>query len=432
MKKRVALITHEMSAVGGLPTMIAFLHRVLTESGRYEVELISLATSASDASSLQLKSPATWIRQPRIERVPWRDLTFTHAGVWGSELEFQRYRPRRKLTELLQSFDLLQFVVGSPPWVCIAEDIARPKLLWTATTTRADRASQIRNGSMARRAWSTLMMPLTEQSEKRGLQAAHTVFALSEYTRAAVEAIIGSERVVLAPCGVDTNLFTPAEKQGQGYILSVARFSDPRKNVRLLLSAYAQLRQKIPDAPKLYLIGEPPSEAAQLYLQSLGIAEEVRLLGPKHGGELAELFRNASLFALSSDEEGLAIVILEAMASGLPVVSTDCGGPATAVSQGKSGLLTPVGDANALAAAMETLLRDSALRRQFGIAGRRIAEEHFSIGAAGKIFLDAYNKVLFKDETPATELKKLYSDRGTDKLAIAPTSGLGANRLKRR
>jgi len=318
------------------------------------------------------------------------------------------------LTELLEGFDLLQFVVGSPPWVCIAEDIPRPKLLWTATTTRADRASQIRSGSMARRAWSSLMMPLTEQSEKRGLQAAHTVFALSEYTRAAVEAIVGTERVVLAPCGVDTSLFRASAREEQGYILSVARFSDPRKNVRLLLSAYAQLRQKVIDAPKLYLIGEPPSEAAQLYLQSLGIAEHVRLLGPKHGDELAELYRNASLFVLSSDEEGLAIVILEAMASGLPVVSTDCGGPATAVSRNKTGLLTPVGDANALAAAMETLVRDPGLCDRFGIEGRRVAEERFSIAAAGEIFLDTYDKVL-KIETHESMVPRAVAEHANAK-----------------
>lgn len=403
MKKRVALITHEMSIAGGLPTMITFLHRTLLASGRYEPELISLATSASDAASLQLKSPATWIREPRIERIAWRDLTFTHAGVWGSELEFQRYRPRRKLTELLQSYDLLQFVVGSPPWVCIAEGVDRPTLLWTATTTRADRASQMRNGSMARRAWSSLMVPLTEQSEKRGLRAAHTVFALSEYTRAAVASVIGPERVVLAPCGVDTNLFRPAGAPQNGYIICVARFSDPRKNVRLLLDAYAELLQKTEAAPDLYLIGDPPSEAAQLQLQSLGVANRVHLIGPKQGEELARLYRNASFFVLSSNEEGLAIVILEAMASGLAVVTTDCGGPPTAVGQGKTGLLTPVGDAKALAGAMEMLVHDSALRERLGTEGRRVAEERFSLAAAGEVFLDAYDKVLNADTSQRQE-----------------------------
>lgn len=394
MKKRVALITHQMSLVGGLSTMITFLYRTLIQSGRYEPELISLATSASDMASLQLKSLATWLRQPRIERVPWHDLTFTHAGAWGSELEFQRYRPRRKLTELLKGYDLLQFVVGSPPWVCIAEGVDRPTLLWTATTTRADRESQIRNGSVLRRAWLSLMLPIAERYERRGLKASDSIFALSEYTRATVEAIAGPRQVVVAPCGVDTDLFRPAPRPKGDYILCVARFSDPRKNVGLLLDAYALLRQKAENVPDLYLIGEPPTEASQRQIQTLGLAPKVQLLSSKQGKELAALYRNASFFVLSSNEEGLGIVILEAMASGLPVVSTACGGPATAVSEGETGLLIPVGDAPALAAAMEKLVREPALRARMGREGRRVAEERFSLAATGRVFLDQYDKLL--------------------------------------
>lgn len=393
MKKRVAIITHETSLVGGLPTMVFFLYRTLLESGRYEPDIISLATSASDTTSLQLRSPKTWLRQPQIEDLAWHDIVFKHVGVWGSELEFQRYRPRRMLTELLQDYDLLQFVVGSPPWVCVAEGIDRPVFLWTATTTRADRASQMRNGSAFRRTWSSAMVPLTERFEHRGLKAANSVFALSEYTRAAVQPLVGAAKVVLAPCGVDTELFRPSANAIGKYILCVARLSDPRKNVRLLLDAYSQLKTKLDAVPDLYLIGDPPSEESRLHLQRLGIADRVHLLGPKLGEELADLYRNALFFVLSSNEEGLGIVILEAMASGLPVVSTSCGGPATAILEGVTGRLTPIDDAGALADAMEALLRDPALCARMGIEGRRIAVERFSITAAGKVFLDQYDKM---------------------------------------
>ena len=69
--------------------------------------------------------------------------------------------------------------------------------------------------------------------------------------------------------------------------------------------------------------------------------------GPLGDDELVELYRGAALLALSSDEEGLGLVILEAMASGIPVVSTACGGPQTSVVDGETGFLTPVGDAAA-------------------------------------------------------------------------------------
>jgi len=127
---------------------------------------------------------------------------------------------------------------------------------------------------------------------------------------------------------------------------------------------------------------------------------------------LAELYRNALFFVLSSNEEGLGIVILEAMASGLPVVSTACGGPATSLVHGETGLLTPVGDARALADAMQTLLGDSDLRRRMGTEGRRVAEERFSLAAAGKVFLDSYDEVFStqarRNQQPARR-KPLFS-----------------------
>jgi D-inositol-3-phosphate glycosyltransferase len=405
MKKRVALITHEMSLVGGLATLMTFLYGTLAASGRYEPELISLATSASDSSSLRLKSPKTWFRGPKIERVAWHDLFFTHVGVWGSELEFQRYRPRLMLTELLKSYDLLQFIVGSPPWACTANDTGRPVLIWTATTTRADRASQRRGASAARRAWSSLMMPITENYERRALKRAQAIFALSEYTGSTIKPIAGAERVILAPCGVDTTVFRPAVKPVGDYIICVGRLSDPRKNVRLLLEAYDKLHQTRIDLPDLYLVGESPSQSDLSFLRSRKLEHKIQLRKPGQE-ELSRLYRNARFCVLSSNEEGLGIVILEAMASGLPVISTDCGGPATAIIEGRTGLLTPVGDVNALAGAMEKLLRDPALRMRMGKEGRRVAEERFSLSAAGKIFLDTYDNVLgvekVQSERPAS------------------------------
>jgi glycosyltransferase involved in cell wall biosynthesis len=108
------------------------------------------------------------------------------------------------------------------------------------------------------------------------------------------------------------------------------------------------------------------------------------------------LYRQASVFVLPSNEEGLGIVILEAMASGLPVVSTRCGGPDTCVVEGETGYLIPVGDAEALAHRMQVLLEDRALGQWMGKAGRMLVEARFSIEAAGKAFLEVYDRLLGK------------------------------------
>jgi glycosyltransferase involved in cell wall biosynthesis len=128
-------------------------------------------------------------------------------------------------------------------------------------------------------------------------------------------------------------------------------------------------------------------------LRNLGIENRVRLQGPTHGEALAETYRGAMMFVLPSDEEGLGIVILEAMATGLPVVSTASGGPEAAVVHGVSGFLTPVRDQSALESAMEKLIAEPAVRDAFGKEGRRIAEEKFSIPATAQIFLDQYKRL---------------------------------------
>ena len=180
-----------------------------------------------------------------------------------------------------------------------------------------------------------------------------------------------------------------------GYILTVSRLSDPRKNVRLLIDAYYHLRQERPSVPRLVLAGTtapPPSDWE--YAKTLGLAEHIEVRVNLSLGELAALYRDAAVFVLSSDEEGLGVVILEAMASGLPVISTDCGGPATAVLHGQTGLLTPVGDVKALAEAMRYLLTDVSLRRRMGQAGRERAEHVFSLDAAGQVYLRKYDELL--------------------------------------
>ncbi len=380
--------------------MTRFLYRMLRESGRYDPEVILLATSASDSASTLFRKPGSWRRGVSVRRESDRDFTFLHAGAWMSDLEFQRYRPRNALTNELKQYDILQFVAGSAPWVSVAADVNKPKCVWVATTTRSDRASRARVGSFPRRLWSAVMTALAGNEEVRGLQRANAVLALSPYTQRAVEVKVGAKPVTLAFCGVDTLLFRPrtAERAtsglDRGYILCVARLSDARKNVALLLRAYAWLHRSMAEIPDLWLVGEPLSRDGEKLLHQLGIASRVRSIGPQYGEDLAEVYRNALFFALSSDEEGLGIVLLEAMASGLAVVSTACGGPEVAIRDGENGFLTPVGDDAALASAMRFLIAEPELRRRFGSAGREIAEAQFALDVTGKVFLDTYERLL--------------------------------------
>jgi glycosyltransferase involved in cell wall biosynthesis len=413
MPIKVALIANELSVLGGIHTLTTFLYRVLSDSGMYQPDVISLATSVSDRTSVHFRNPKTWISGPTSIKIEDKGLSYTHVGAIGSEIEIQRYKPRPILNKLLQEYDILQFIVGSPPWACVASGINRPVLIWTATTTRGDRESRIKASSLMRKAWSSLMLPLVDRYELRALRSADCVFALSKYTFENVQKFVKPGRTVIAPCGVDTDLFHPSSQYSpDNYILCVARLSDPRKNVTLLLEAYAILKRNLGSVPDLYLVGDLPTEKNIELLRELGIAENVRLLGNTSANQLPDLYRKALLFVLPSNEEGLGIVILEAMASGVPVVSTACGGPATMIVDGETGFLTPVGDAQAMAAAMQSLITDPSLCKRMGEVGRRVCEEHFSIPAVGKIFLDKYGEII-KDSS-----RNYSSERLQDKPSV--------------
>jgi glycosyltransferase involved in cell wall biosynthesis len=237
------------------------------------------------------------------------------------------------------------------------------------------------------------MTRVAHRYEQRALNDCDSILALSPYTVRSLGPMVNRE-VSLAPCGVDTALFHPSyEERPDRYILCVARLFDPRKNVSMLLRAYSSLAKKNPSIPDLVLVGEPLSIEGSAMLKKLGIEGRVRLQGPTHGDALADIYRGALMFVLPSDEEGLGIVILEAMATGLPVISTACGGPEAAVIDGATGFLTPVRDQQAMESAMEKLIANPAMRDTFGKEGRRIAEEKFSIAATGQVFLDQYRNL---------------------------------------
>ena len=141
---------------------------------------------------------------------------------------------------------------------------------------------------------------------------------------------------------------------GAGPVIATAGRLVPVKDHRTLLAAFAILRRRQP--ARLVLFGEGPLEAElRAYAQDLGVAGSV--LFPGYVNDPAACYAAADLFVLSSTSEGFGNVLIEAMAAGVPVVSTDAPhGPREILAGGRYGPLVPVGNADALAAAMSTTL----------------------------------------------------------------------------
>jgi len=395
--KKVAVVVPAFAAGGGVSAVARFLVDVLDASGRYEPALISLALSSVDPTSVCLRRPRSWLRGIQVEERQAFGRGCRHVGAFISDVETQRYRPRRRLTEILNSFDLIQVVCGSPAWAYVAHAARPPVAVQMATLVRHERESALREDRGSLGVWRRAMTHLTGRYE-RSLSHVRVFFVESRHMQQAMRGRLSdAQLLVFAPPGVDTELFNPVSGNGGSdpYVLSVGRFADPRKNVALLFRAYHRLRATMDHAPRLILAGRsPPSQAAWRLSERLGISRHVEFQRAVSEGELAALYRNASLFVLSSNEEGLGIVLLEAMASGIPVVSTDCGGSATAVVPGETGYLTPVGDPEALAGAIRRVLENEELCRSLGRAGRSRAETHFSREVAGNRFLAVYDRLV--------------------------------------
>jgi colanic acid/amylovoran biosynthesis glycosyltransferase len=165
------------------------------------------------------------------------------------------------------------------------------------------------------------------------------------------------------------------------------------KGYEYLLLALWRLRSKGIDAA-LTIIGDGSEIQRLRYtIHDLALEPHVRLLGKLAPEQVRAQLWHADVFVLTSLSEGIANVVLEAMACGLPVVTSDCGGMREAVDDGVEGFVTPVRDPEATAAALARLAVDEALRRRMGEAGRVRVLREFTLALQVQAFSDLFYRV---------------------------------------
>jgi len=205
-----------------------------------------------------------------------------------------------------------------------------------------------------------LIRGLEKLKAKFAFERADLVCPVSESLRRSIESYGIRARFQVVPNVVDTSLFYPAEDKGYARedskkrLLLVALL-DPKKGVPYLLEALARLKEKRNDFV-LDIVGDGPNRAEYEELtRKLGLQDIVRFHGLKSKQEVAEFMRKADVFVLPSEWENLPCVIIEAMASGLPIVATTVGGIPEMVND-KIGLLVPPGNSEVLAEAIDYML----------------------------------------------------------------------------
>jgi glycosyltransferase involved in cell wall biosynthesis len=201
--------------------------------------------------------------------------------------------------------------------------------------------------------------------------------------------------------GVDAEMFNPDGAShraarglgGKRVILTVSRLV-PIKNVRLLVEAFATARKTLSDL-HLIIVGEGPQrQQLDAAAAALELGGAITFTGYVPQAETPVWYRTADVFALPSDFDNSPNVVLEAMASGLPIVATDVGGLRGFVAPGRNGALVPKGNAAAMAEALIDVLRTLPRAREIGAANRAEAIDRFSWVASARQLRAVYQHVI--------------------------------------
>jgi glycosyltransferase involved in cell wall biosynthesis len=197
----------------------------------------------------------------------------------------------------------------------------------------------------------------------------------------------GIGNLMVTPYGVDLRQFGPSTKRDDSFRVLFVGTAGLRKGTHYLVEAFKRLAGT---KTELWLVGPIGSDARRtLDLKSPGI----RLLGPVSHDRLPAIYAQASVFVLPSVEEGLAMVLCEAMASGVPVIATEATGAKELVSEGEEGFIVPMRSAEAIAERLELLRSRPALAAEMGDRGRVRARAQ-TWDAYGEVVSKGYRTVL--------------------------------------
>lgn len=237
----------------------------------------------------------------------------------------------------------------------------------------------------------------------------HHFLALSRESAGYLERNVGVAPALITQVynGVDAERFKPADGgraridgcpfggAGEWLVGAVGRMQ-PVKDQLLLARAFVRALDLAPALRahlRLTMVGDGPLRAeVQAVLDGAGVARQAWLPGER--ADVADVMRGLDCFVLPSRAEGISNTILEAMASGLPVIATAVGGNADLVAVGISGEMVPANEIEPMAEAIVRMAEDPQRARSMGAAGRRLAEERFSMQAMVSAYRRVYDRLL--------------------------------------
>jgi glycosyltransferase involved in cell wall biosynthesis len=367
------ILTLDPAMGGGVGTM----QRVMRQAH----ERLGLAPSLAFSRIDRRHRWAPGVRQGEFEGHP------TLSTGYLPSVEYLNYLvPALALHRCVARFPIVQVVSGmhSASLVPILGRV--PFVSWVATPFLDEIASRHAGAAPTLSVrWNYGLRAVNQQLERWSFRFPRVVLALSDYTAGRLSALTGlpAERFEVLRCPVDLQLFRPDGPRWPGpplrYLLSVGRVDDDRKNFAALVRAFAPVAQQFPDLG-LVIVGpaERADNAVVTLARSLGLGDRVHFPGPMAGEALASVYRGAQAYVMTSRQEGLGIVVIEAQASGCPVVVMRCGGSDELVVQGPDGdgwLVEQGAEEEFSRTLLQVLAQPEALLRAGAAARRKVAAE---------------------------------------------------------
>jgi len=370
----IATIPAALTGIGGASSMVSAIYEVLRSE--CEIGLINSPSNHSDPKHLSLRKVICGKWRVGQEQKRGRAGKVFTIGRRFHYLEPLHYLDNAKeWISCAQDYQMLMVVSGTSQCGLAFAFSGRRYVCWIAALTEDDKRARKREWPKIRQIIDTLWAPLLRYLEGYVYRRCSRILSLSAYTANMIANWykIDRQSVHVLPCPIDTEWFSPppdsSELSNDKIIISVSRLNDPRKNIAMLVKAFSRVRKEIPDA-KLILLGDKPNEGVVRLVDDLYLRGHILFPGSVPNDRTRDYYRQSSVFALSSYQEGLGITGLEAMSCGLPIVSTKCGGPEEYVTEGITGFLVPTNDEHQMASKLIHLLSNSQLRRQLGLNAR--------------------------------------------------------------
>ncbi|HEU4424311.1 MAG TPA: glycosyltransferase family 4 protein [Pilimelia sp.] len=405
---RIALLTYKGNPFcGGQGVYVRNLSRELVRLGhRVDVlagqpyPILDDGVSLVPVPSLDLYREPDPFRMPRLrEYRDWIDvLEVAHMMTAGfpEPLTFS-LRARRLLASHRARYDVVHDNQSLGYGLLDLPRLGLPLVTTIHHPIQIDRALELASATGFRRVSLRRWYGFTTM-QRRVAGRLRDVITVSESSRAEIVRHLGvpADRIRIVPVGTDAELFSPDPGVARipGRVVTTASADVPLKGLLPLVEAIAKVRTERP--AELVVVGSvraggPVAELVERY--SLGDA--VRFTGRLSHDELVHELRSAEVAVVPSLFEGFSLPVIEAMACATPVVATTAGAlPEVAGADGRTALLVPPGDAQALAGAISRALAEPTLRASLGAAGRERVVTRFTWRAAAARTVEAYRDAI--------------------------------------